>query len=229
MSANIEQIEDQLFNILLQNYEKNTQHTLQQLTSFEAGKTIFEQGGNPRGIYFIKSGRVKIIKNNEGLNKTMYRIAKKGEFVGFLSLIQESPYWSTAQTLEPSEIWFIARPIFLKTLKEDINFANGFVQIVCQRLQYAEEYIEDLKTKDVRQRLATAILSLATPIDNKQSCSAMSFEMKRKDLALIVTTTPETLSRHLKDFQSKNFITLIGKKIELLDADSLIKISNLTD
>lgn len=227
MSIDPHELEKKLFDLLLNSYEASTKHELRQLYSHEAGKKIFEQGGTPRGIFFMKSGKVKIVKNSENVHPTMYRVAGPGEFVGFLSVINQGAYLSSAFALEPSEIWFIASNIFFKTLREDIEFANGFLKMLCHRLQYAEEHIVDLKTKDVRQRLATTLLTLARPVEERPLSSYV--DLMRKDLAQIIATTPETLSRQLRHFESENLIRLSGKDIYIENPKKLLRISNLDD
>ena len=227
MSQNPHLLEKKLFGMLLRTYEASTKHELRQLHSYEPDKTIFKQGGNPRGIYFMKSGRAKIVKNSGFLHPTMYRIAGPGEFLGFLSVINQGTYLSSAFTLEASEIWFIANNVFFKTLKEDIGFANGFLKMICQRLQYAEDHIVDLKTKDVRQRLATTLLTLVSPIREEQSSPTV--DLMRKDLARIIAATPETLSRQLKNFEKEQLIRISGKEILIENPKKLLSISNLDD
>ena len=228
MTSEMNSLESKLFNTLLEMYESSVKHELRQLYTLDRGKTIFQEGATPKGIYFIKSGRVKIVKHNDGIRPMMYRIANSGEFIGFVSLINETPYPTRAIALEKTQVWFIARTIFFKTLKEDISFANGFVHMLCKRLNYAEDYIDDLKIKDVRQRLATTLLSLAAPLI-KKGAESLFIDIMRKDLAHIVSTTPETLSRQLKSFEEEKAIRLSRKKIFIESPGKLLIISNVSD
>lgn len=228
MALEVSELEERLFGLLVNTYENSTGHELRQLNEYETGKTVFREGILPRGVYFIKSGRVKVVRKSLGTAPSMYRIAGPGEFAGFLSLIRETPYQASATALESSEIWFIGRNIFFKTMREDLSFANGFIRMLCERLKYAEDHIDDLKTKDVRQRLATTLLSLSVSLNGAKDDHPV-VDLMRKDLANIVAVTPETLSRQLKKMESENLISLNGRGIVLRDVPGLIHIGNLGD
>lgn len=221
-------IEPLLFQKLLETYQESTGHELRQLNPVEAGRIVFKENSLPKGVYYIKSGQVKLFREEGGTKQAICRIAQAHEFIGYLSLIRNTPYRVSAETLVDSEIWFIARQVFIKRLKTDLEFVNSFVHVLCDRLQCAENHIHDLKTKDVRQRLATTLLSLSQAYTNGHTFPIVE-GLKRKDLAAIIAVTPETLSRQLTAFETEGILRLEDKTITIHNPERLLLISNLQD
>ena len=89
-----------------------------------------------------------------------------------------------------------------------------------RRLRQLTSLIEELSLYDTKLRLAKHLLKHAKTVDNRLVCS---LDISKKELASLLGTIPETLSRTLQYWQKKGFITIQdkGKSIVILNSDEL--------
>lgn len=216
--------DNNLFKELTKLYEESNGGKLPHAIHYKRGDEIFIQGQTPRGIYFIQSGSVKISRNNHEEPVTV-RLARKNEFIGYISLIKRWDYPSSAHALEPSVVYFIPADIFLNNIKTNIKFASLVLDIVCSHINDREETLTDVVTKSVQQRLAILLLTLDhTPTDGK-------IALVKKDLASILNIKPETLSRNLLKLEKSGAIKLYHKTnlIEIISRGKLLELSEIAD
>lgn len=86
-----------------------------------------------------------------------------------------------------------------------------------------------MQTKNVRQRIATALLSFENAYDKTHDKKEAFISLKKKDIAAIVGITPETLSRRLAEFETEGLIELHIKGLKLINQHKLIRIAELID
>lgn len=214
----------ELFDELSKFYEEISGQKLPGEGHYKRGDEIFRQGQHPKGVYFIKSGSVKITRNNHEAPVTV-RLAGDGEFIGYISLIKQWDYQSSALALEPSVVYFIPGDIFLENMKTNVKFANLVLDIICSHINDRDETLTDMVTKSVQQRLAILLLTLDhNPNDGK-------IALVKRDLASILNIKPETLSRNLVKLEKLNAVKLyqVTNEIEILSREKLLELSEVTD
>src|SRR5690554_7364386 len=90
--------------------------------SHKKGQILYYEGTRPLGIFCVSSGVVKVFKTASNGKEQIVRLAKKGDFLGYISLIGEEVYTNTATIVEDANICFIPKETFLKVLNEDAVF-----------------------------------------------------------------------------------------------------------
>ena len=99
------------------------------------------------------------------------------------------------------------------------TIAFKVLEELSQRLERAENLVENISLHSVERRLADTLLNMA---DDK---GEIELKMSRKDLASHLGMSRETLSRKLSSFQDEGYIELIGhRKVKILDEDALMEI-----
>jgi CRP-like cAMP-binding protein len=200
------------------------------LKKYQEGETIYEIGEKPKGLYFIKSGQVKILR--QGLNgdgPTLTRIAMANEFIGFVSLLKRGGNTSSAITFSKAEVQLIPKHVFLHALETDIDFARLVIEILCELLYDSEQKIVSLIAKSSRQRLAALLLSLEMAFDENSQYPNANIRIPKKDIAAAVGVTPETISRNLAEFRKKGYVKTGDDGIEITDRKALFQLSMLND
>ena len=98
-------------DVVIESFEKLT---------LGAGKTVIKQGVSGKGLYIIKTGSCRVVKEKGWFKKEDLAVIGAGNFFGEMSLIYDNPVSATVETLEPSEIYFYAKDDFVKlALKND--------------------------------------------------------------------------------------------------------------
>ena len=77
---------------------------------------LFVEGEEPRGVFILCSGRVKLTTSSTDGKRLILKIVEAGEVLGLSAAILDRPYEVTAETIQPSQVNFIKRDDFLKFL-----------------------------------------------------------------------------------------------------------------
>lgn len=186
---------------------------------------IYKEGGYPKGIYFVNKGKIKIFQTNELGKELITELHKEGDFFGYLSLLQDEKYTSSATALEDSEIFIIPKEDFFSLIYKNAEVSKRFIEILSNNLREKEKQLVKLAYNSVRKRVAEALVKLS---DKYKKADEQKFRMNvsREDLANMVGTATETVIRTLSDFKEDKFIEISGGMITILNYDKLVKMKN---
>ncbi len=191
---------------------------------FKKGEIIFTPGDSFDDLFVVNKGMVKVSKVSSLGKEQILRILKPGDFMGELSLFSKSILNNTAEALEQTEICIIQGDKIRNLLIQKPEMSIKFLQKYTERIEETEELIEQIGLRDVEQRIANYLL---IEIENNQIVNnkgkyEINLPVSKGDLAALIGTTQETLSRKLSLFQDNGWINLKGQRIiEVIDIESL--------
>jgi CRP-like cAMP-binding protein len=186
---------------------------------YKKNQSLFLEGSFPRGVFCINQGKVKVFKRGDEGKEQIIHIAKGGEMVGFRAMFSGDPYNVAAETLEESNICFIAKDDFLNMMDTNITLRNGIIKELSKELSDRASFITNMAQKSVRERLAFALILL------KGVYEPEPINLSREDMANFVGTATETLIRLLKDFKEEGIIEVHTRKLTILNLDRLVSIA----
>jgi CRP-like cAMP-binding protein len=201
------------------NYEKDfRQH--------KRGDILYQEGNRLSGFYCIHSGIIKVFKTGFDGKEQIIRFAKSGDIIAYRSVLSNELACTSAKVIEDSQVCFIPSEYLITFIKTNPTFALELLKLACHELGEANSFITDIAQKTVRERLAEVLIFLVTDfgIDNQQF---LNISLTREELANIVGTATESVIRLLSEFKSDKLIELNGRKIRILNARGLEKISNV--
>lgn len=192
--------------------------------SFKKGEFIFTHGDSFDDLFVVNRGMVKVYKVSTLGKEQILRILEPGDFMGELSLFSKSIHNSTAEALEKTEICIIQGNKIREIILQKPEIAIKFLQKFSERIEQSEEMIEQIGLRDVEQRIANYLLleiEKNKVIDNNGEYE-ITLPVSKGDLAALIGTTQETLSRKLTLFQDNGWIKQKGQRIiSITDIDSL--------
>jgi CRP-like cAMP-binding protein/CheY-like chemotaxis protein len=186
---------------------------------------IYKEGAYPKGIYFVNKGKVKTYQTNELGKELITGLHKEGEFFGYLSLLQEEKYTSSATALEEAEIYMIPKEDFFSLIYKNAEVSRKFIELLTSNLHEREQQLIKLAYNSVRKRVAEALVKLSDKY-KKDGEQKFSMNVSREDLANLVGTATETVIRTLSDFKEENYVEVSGGTITILNYDKLAKLKN---
>lgn len=195
--------------------------------SHKKGQILFYEGTRPLGLFCISSGVVKVFKTGSNGKEQIIRLAQRGDFLGYASLIGEETYSNSATIVADAKICFVPKEIFLKILSEDTGFHKRITKALCQDLGIMESKLTDATQKSIRERLAFTLLKLSDSygIEGEEN-SRIDIILTREEIAGMVGTATETVIRLLSEFKKDKLIELQGKKIIILDRKGVARLSD---
>lgn len=193
---------------------------------YKKNAVIYKEGSRLNGFYCISSGIVKIYKTGSEGKEQIIRFAKKGEIIAYRSLLSQELACSAARVIEEAVLCHIPYPTLLFLIQSNWEFSLHMLHITCRELRDSNNYLTDLAQKSIRERLAEILLLLKEnfELDHKNT---LQISLKRKELADVVGTAPETVIRLLSEFKQDRLIDLEGRKIRFLDIDGLKRMANI--
>ncbi len=181
---------------------------------------IFLEGNAAQWLYFIEQGQVKTYKTSEEGKELVTGLLGKGDFLGYMALLNDAQgYTETATALEETEVSLIPPEDFFKLLHGNREVSGKFIKMLSHHLADREEQLLHVAYHSVRQRVAEALLKLAQP--GPEAGAPPTINIAQKDLAGLVGTVKETVTRTLADFKDEGLIRIDRMKITLLDQEGL--------
>lgn len=203
---------------LLQTFE-----TMKYSTIYPKGAMLFAQGQTARGVFMLCAGEVKL-STASSIGKTLItRIAKPGELLGLSSTISGKPYIVTAETLSTCQVNFIKRKDFLRFLSENNRACLRSAEQLSKNYNTVTEQIRSLGlSHSVAEKLAKLLLDWCES-DGKQTERGIQLPLTltHEEIAQLINTSRETVTRLLGEFKSKQYIYLKGSTLIIRDKTAL--------
>lgn len=180
--------------------------------TFQKGQTVFSEGEEASGFYVVISGQVKIFKlSSEGKEQILHFVAR-GESFGEVPMFTGGRFPAHAEAVERSRIFFFPRIFFLELIRKDPSLAMNMLADLSGRLRRFTLLVEELSLKEVPSRLAAHLLYLS---ERENDSGDLELTITKGQLASLLGTIPETISRILGKMSSQDIIKVRGRKISI--------------
>ncbi len=189
---------------------------------FGARDTIFMEGDPAEGFHIVVEGRIKIFKLSSEGREQILHVFGPGEPFGEAAVFAKAKFPANAMAMRKTNTFYVPRDGFVLLLKKDPSLALNLLAILSRRLMNFAGMIGDLSLKEVPGRLATYLLILR---DRQNGAGSVTLDMPKTQLASLLGTIPETLSRIFARMQKQGILIVQGPEINLLDIDALEEIS----
>lgn len=186
--------------------------------TFGRGETVFFEGDEGNGFYIVKSGKVKIFKVSLQGKEQILGIFNEGEPFGEVPVFHGEPFPANAESLVKTSLLFFPRKEFVSILTSSPSIALNMLATLSMRLRQFAGQIEALSLKEVPARLASYLLYLSSEQGRNDT---VELEISKGQLASLLGTIPETLSRIFAKMSEEGLIEVKGKTIHLLDVEGL--------
>ena len=194
-------------------------------SAFPPGAVLFVEGQLPRGVYIICSGRVKLTTTSRDGKTLILRIAEAGEVLGLHGTVSEKPHDLTAETLQPCQLDFVKRDDFLKFLQSHPDACLHAAQHLSQDCQSAYEMIRSLGlSHSVSEKLARLLLEWASGGEETKEGIRIKIALTHEEIAQLIGTSRETVTRVLGEFREKQFAQLRGSTLLIRNKAALEKL-----
>ena len=182
------------------------------------GELIFSEGDPGNGFYIIALGRVKVYKVSMEGKEQILHILDPGEPFGEVPVFSGGVFPANAQAIEKCSLVFFPRDAFVQFIAENIPVVLNMLGVLSMRLRQFTVQIENLSLKEVPGRLAGYLLLLSKEQKNEKM---IHLNISKGQLASLLGTIPETLSRIFSKMSNAGLIEVEGRSIKILDADGL--------
>jgi len=185
---------------------------------YNKGQTIFSEEDETKGLFVVVDGRVKIYKVSSEGKEQILHIIEAGQSFGEVTVFTGQQMPANAQALAKSRLLLFPRSAFVGLVTANSSLALNLLAIMSKKLRQFAAQIENLSLKEIPARLASYLIYLA---EEQGSEDAVTLNVSKGQLASLLGTIPETLSRIFAKLSGQNLIRVEGPKITLLDRQGI--------
>jgi CRP-like cAMP-binding protein len=182
------------------------------------GEIIVSEGDEGEGFFVIAEGRVKVFKVSTEGKEQILHIFGPGQPFGEVPVFTGQRFPANAQAIDKTRVLFFPRASFVNLISANPSLALNMLAIMSKKLRQFAVQIENLSLKEMPARLASYLVFLA---DEQNKDDSVTLKISKGQLASILGTIPETLSRVFAKLSGQKLINVEGKKITLLNRRGL--------
>lgn len=191
-------------------------------------KVLFRQGSNPRGVFIVKSGKLKVYQLNFDGSIQILFIYTTDEVFGYRPILSNEAQPVSIAAMEDCELLFIDKKYFLQFLNNSVQLSNQLLVSLCHEFTVLTNRINVFAQRGIKERLALALLILNEKYRTVDSVNNKSeIKMTRTDLANYVGTSLENLVRTILFFKERQLISTKGKSIFIENFENLFILSGI--
>lgn len=185
---------------------------------------LFIEGQQPRGIFVLCSGKVKLSTTSDEGKTLITKISAPGDVLGLNAAISNHPYEVSAELIEPGQANFISRDALLRFLKQHGEVALRVAEQLSRNYYAAYEEIRTLGlTSSPAEKLARLLLSWYPGNGPANGPAEITVTFTHEEIAEMIGTTRETVSRLFSDFKKRQLLQIAGSTLILRNKSALGK------
>lgn len=193
-------------------------------TRVAGDEIVYAAGADVSQLLVVHTGRLKITRSNADGTEHLVRVLGPGDFVGEAAFLSGGRPDHTVTALEPANLCVFRHADLARLVRTHPSIAVRMLQTVSSRLEETETRLNAATSVDVSARLADYLLSL--PGRHGDGIVEVELPLAKKDVASLLDTTPESLSRQLRRLSDSGvIIPRRGRRIGLADLDALTRLS----
>ena len=179
--------------------------------NFSTNEFIFREGDSIKGIYFIKKGKIKVTRKAK--NNMAVWFANPQEFVGLNSYFNGLENYSFSSSAFGGDVDAVLIPTneFKKILKNNPEFKQEIIQILCDRIGSTRNRISNLKSQSIKVRVLNAMLLLINSEDLNKATAKIHYSIR--ELSELAGTSTQYIKKLITEFQKKNLLKIKGNEL----------------
>ena len=198
--------------------------TFKNSRKFEKGEFLFKEGDEVKGVFFIKKGVVKVLKEVPGYRTLIFKVCAKGEIVGHRGYDSKNIHKYSGVALSETECCFVPIVFFKEILRDSPDLEKQLMEEYLIDLERMEQKSMSLAYKSVKEKVAEAILLVSGVYEYHVKRKSFNIDLSRQDFADLTGTTKEQVSKYYGEFESLDIIAAKGRLLHVKNMEKLEEI-----
>lgn len=212
-------------NALFTSLTESQLHAFKSVVSiypFKKREVIFMEGSACKGLYVVRTGRVKILRTSSNGKEQIIKILNPGDLLGFEVFYDGVSYENSAMAMEDAELCYIDRANFFRIIEKEPQIAKKLIIAMGRELSQAFDKIGYLGLLNAKEKLANLLYTLASEYGVKCDRGVrLNLKLSRLEVAELLGITQETSIRLLKGFKEDGLIEIKRKEIIIKSLERL--------
>jgi CRP-like cAMP-binding protein len=187
--------------------------------ALKRGATICSKGDPGNSLVAVISGTVKISVSSAEGRSAILNLIGPGEIFGEMSVLDGQPRSADATANTNCEIFIIDRREFLPFVRSQPALAMKFIELLCTRLRWTSDQVEQIILQNLPGRLASALIRLTEK--HKLAPGGRTIAVTQQEISEMVGMTRESINKQLRIWASRKWVRLEHGAIVVLNAEPL--------
>jgi CRP-like cAMP-binding protein len=175
------------------------------------GEILFLKGDPGDALYGVRRGQVVITTTTDTGRQFTLNILGPGDIFGEIALLDGHPRSADAVASGPVELFMIRRSDFQDLLKRQPEITTRIIELLCERLRFSSERLEEASLLSLKSRLARRLLKLADDFGE-------DIEITQEELSVLVGAGRETVNRQLQKWRKSGVVQLGRARVIIVDS-----------
>ncbi len=180
--------------------------------------TLFEEGETADAFFMVVYGKVKIYKLSPDGKEYIIHVQGENEIIAEAAIFDKKNYPAGCKAVEDTLAVRIPKNEFVELIRTNPSLSIKFMSAYSKRLREFVSVIEGLSGTDVKKRLARYIVN---KVSKDKSSHVIKLDISKKELASMLGTVPETISRSIAGLKKQGIIDTKDKNIIVKDLNKL--------
>ena len=187
------------------------------------GETIFAKGDPGSGLMGVLSGSVKISVPSADGRDIVLNIIHAGEIFGEIALLDGRPRTADATAMTDCELIVIERRDFIPFLRSEPDLIMQIVEVLCSRLRWTTEQVQDVTFLDLPTRLAKALLHLVR--ESEPPADGGKLTITQRELSQLIGRSRESTNKQLRVWAKQGWVRLQRGAVTVLQPEKLVEVA----
>jgi CRP/FNR family cyclic AMP-dependent transcriptional regulator len=189
---------------------------------FERGQLVFEPARDPRSVYLLERGRVRIYRLSSSGDEATLGYVMRGEVFGELAGFGPYARESFAVAKVDSEVWKVPVELFRELVSKRPSLVIDVTRLMGERMKRVESRVESLILRNVRSRLAGVLLELAEDLGQQSGEGwVLELHLSQGEIATLIGASRQSVNAALARFREDGWVRQDGARLILLEPQRL--------
>jgi len=191
--------------------------------TYPKGSLLFVEGETPRGVFVLCAGKVKLTTSSSEGRTLIIRVAEAGELLGASAVLLQKPYEMSVETVEPCQVNFVRTEEFMAWIQTDRDAMMSVARQLSNNYYEAQREIRSFGlAQTTTEKLARLMLDWCDQRGEKTDKGIrLKVLLTHEEIAQMIGTTRETVTRLLTSLRSKNVLEVKGSTFNVVRPDAL--------
>jgi CRP-like cAMP-binding protein len=191
---------------------------------YDKGEIIFSQGDDGDSLYGVAAGRVRISASGSGGQEVFLNIMEPGDTFGEIAVMDGLPRTAGATALDDTTVIVIKRNDFLQLLEREPQLAIHLLKLLCERLRWTSELVEESAFLPGTARLAKRLLILASLHGRSAGVGALELRISQAELARFLGISRQIANQNLRTWHKRGWVELGRSRIVIRKPEALRRV-----
>jgi CRP-like cAMP-binding protein len=189
--------------------------------AYYKGSVVFSQGDVGDALYGVASGRVRISASATDGRQVFLNIMEPGDTFGEIAVMDGLPRTANAIALDDTSLIAIQRNDFLAFLEREPQLAIHLLKLLCERLRWTSDLVEESAFMAGPARLAKRLLILASLHGRAAGVGHLELRISQAELAHFLGISRQIVNQHLTDWRRNGWVDLGRTQIVIRNTEAL--------